>query len=118
MTGAPARYPELDAFRGTAVIMMVIFHFFIDLSFLGIEGPDPYTGVLKGFGIVTASLFLIIAGISAHITYEKTRSSTGQNQEFIKRGTKLILIGLGITLVTWWFLQGEGYVVFGILHLI
>jgi len=118
MTGASVRYPELDAFRGAAVIMMVIFHFFIDLSFLGIDGSDPYSGVLKWFGIVTASLFLIIAGISAHITYEKTNSSLRQIQGFIKRGTKLILIGFVITLVTWWFLQGEGYVVFGILHLI
>lgn len=118
MTVTPVRYPELDAFRGTAVIMMVLFHFFIDLSFLGIDGPDPYSGFLKGFGVVTASLFLSIAGISAHITYEKTCSSNTQTCEFIKRGTKLILIGLGITLVTCWFLHGEGYVVFGILHLI
>lgn len=118
MTVTPVRYPELDAFRGTGVLMMVIFHFFIDLSFLGIDGPNPYSGFLKGFGVVTASLFLLIAGISAHITYEKTSPSNTQTREFIKRGTKLILIGLGITLVTWWFLYGKGYVVFGILHLI
>lgn len=112
------RFPELDMFRGLAVVMMIIFHFFVDLSFLGLSGPDPFSGFLKAFGLCTATMFITIAGISAHIKADKTPGIKNQVFVFLKRGGYLILIGFGISLCTWYFLKGEGYVVFGILHLI
>ncbi|MDD1724938.1 MAG: DUF1624 domain-containing protein [Methanospirillum sp.] len=112
------RYPELDAFRGLAVSMMIFFHFFVDLSFLGVEGPDPFSGPLRIIGLLTASLFIFIAGISAHIKAEKTTGTKKQAISFLYRGGELILIGIGITAVTWIYLGGQGYVVFGILSLI
>lgn len=98
--------------------MMIFFHLFVDLSFLGIQAPSPFTGPLRLFGIATASLFILIAGISAHIKAERTYKTDGWYISFLKRGGELIIIGCGITLVTYWFLNGNGYVVFGILHLI
>jgi len=114
----PGRYPELDACRGVAIVLMIFFHFFVDLTFLGLPGPDPFSGLLHILGLSTATLFIGIAGISAHIKIEKTPGFRNQMWAFTQRGGKLLLIGFGITSVTWWYLNGEGYVVFGILHLI
>lgn len=116
MVQNPGRYPELDAARGLAVMMMIFFHFFVDLSFLGLKGPDPFSGHLRIFGLLTASMFIFIAGLSAHIKAEK--NTKGQVISFLYRGGELILIGIGITVVTWIYLGGEGYVIFGILSLI
>jgi uncharacterized membrane protein len=118
MTTHPGRFPELDAVRGLAVVMMILYHLFVDLSFLGISGPDPFSGPLKVFGLATASLFILVAGVSAHIKAERTINNRRWYLSFLKRGMELIFIGFGITLVTYWFLNGEGYVLFGILHLI
>ncbi|MDD3575037.1 MAG: heparan-alpha-glucosaminide N-acetyltransferase domain-containing protein, partial [Methanospirillum sp.] len=41
------RYPELDACRGIAILMMVFFHFLVDLAFLRIPGPDPFSFPLR-----------------------------------------------------------------------
>lgn len=112
------RYPELDACRGIAIVMMIIFHFFVDLVFLGIPGPDPFAGFFRGFGLCTAILFVGIAGVSANIKISKTPDLSDQILSFFRRGVFLLLIGFGITLVTWWILNGHGFVVFGILHLI
>jgi len=98
--------------------MMVWFHFFVDLEYLGIEGPDPFSGPLRLFGMITTVLFIGIAGISAHLKIEKTSGFMNQLVTFFVRGGKLLGIGFCITLVTWLVLDGEGYVVFGILHLL
>ena len=37
--------------------------------------------------------------------------------KYLKRGVSILLIAALITVVTWWYL-GEGYIIFGILHLI
>lgn len=112
------RYPGLDACRGIAILMMVSYHFFVDLEFIGIPGPDTFSGPLKYFGFLTTISFIGIAGISAHLKSEKTHGFWRQIRAFLKRGGELLLIGAGISLVTWWVMRGEGYVVFGILHLI
>ena len=112
------RYPELDACRGIAILMMIFFHFFVDLSFIGLPGPDPYSGFLRIFGMLTTISFIGIAGISAHLKAEKTPDIKDQISAFFRRGGELLLIGIGITIVTWLVMDGEGYVVFGILHLI
>jgi len=112
------RYPGLDACRGIAILMMVSYHLFVDLDFIGIPGPNPFSGPLKYFGFLTTISFIGIAGMSAHLKSEKNRGFWRQIRAFLKRGGELLLIGAGISLVTWWVMQGEGYVVFGILHLI
>ncbi|HPY60384.1 MAG TPA: heparan-alpha-glucosaminide N-acetyltransferase [Methanospirillum sp.] len=112
------RYPELDACRGIAILMMILFHFFVDLAFLGLKGPDPFTFPLRLFGLLTAISFVGIAGVSAHLKIEKIPDINRQISAFLRRGGELILIGAGITIITWFVMDGEGYVVFGILHLI
>jgi uncharacterized membrane protein len=115
------RFAELDGCRGIAIFMMVLFHLVFDLSFFSLYPVDVQHGFWRYFGYTTASLFVLIAGIAIMIRGCRIPPGTPFLRKyipFLKRGIFLILIGTGITLATYIFLQGEGYVVFGILHLI
>jgi uncharacterized membrane protein len=120
MTSVQERFLELDLIRGLAVIMMVLYHFLFDVTFFGIYPIDVTTGFWKIFAMVTASLFLLLVGISFTISAAKAEVTMNRRNffmKYLKRGVWILLIAALITLVTWWYL-GEGYIIFGILHLI
>jgi uncharacterized membrane protein len=119
-THVPSRFPEIDLARGVAVIMMVVFHTAFDLSFLGIVPLPVGEGGLRLLALATAGLFLFLVGISLSISSAHAREVLSRRDfilKYVRRGALLLLLGLGITFVTWLLLPG-GYVLFGILHLI
>jgi uncharacterized membrane protein len=114
------RFMEMDIMRGLAVIMMVLYHVLFDIYFFNIYPVDVSTGFWKIFAMVTASLFLLLVGISFTISAaraEVTLSRPDFFMKYLKRGLGILLIAALITIVTWWYI-GEGYIIFGILHLI
>jgi uncharacterized membrane protein len=114
------RFLEIDLIRGLAVIMMVLYHILFDIFFFGIYPIDVTTGFWKLFAIIIASLFLLLVGISFTISAAKAEVTLNRRNYFmkyLKRGISILLIAALITIVTWWYL-GEGYIIFGILHLI
>lgn len=115
------RYPELDGCRGIAIFMMVIFHLVFDLSYFSLCPIEVSSGFWRYFGYSTAALFVLIAGVAVSIRSVRIPREDSLfliALPFIRRGFFLIVIGAGITLVTWIYLQGTGYIIFGILHLI
>lgn len=115
------RYPELDACRGIAIVMMVIFHLVFDLSFFSLFSVDVQEGFWRMFGYATASFFVLIAGVAVSLRLGRFPSDYSFISTFIpvfKRGLYLFGAGLLVTLGTFLVLQGSGYVIFGILHLI
>ncbi|MBP2145609.1 putative membrane protein [Methanofollis sp. W23] len=117
---AGRRFLEIDLLRGVAILMMVLYHFLFDLSFFGIADVEVHTGVWKSFALATASLFIALAGLSLPISYARRKDRlSGQAlwADYARRGGKIFLYGLLVTLATWLYL-GDGFVVFGILHLI
>ncbi|MEI7857583.1 MAG: heparan-alpha-glucosaminide N-acetyltransferase [Methanomicrobiales archaeon] len=115
-----SRLWEIDLFRGVAILMMVVFHTVFDISFLGIAPVDVASGFWRYFAYVTASLFLLIVGVSLVISYaraEKKISGISLALKFVYRGAFIFGLGLLVTLGTWLYLR-EGFVIFGILHLI
>jgi uncharacterized membrane protein len=115
------RFIEIDIVRGIAVIMMVIYHLLFDLWFFSLYGIPVTTGFWKYFAVATASLFLILVGVSVTISAahaEKILSGRNFYLKFVRRGITILLVAAGITLITWWYLGGEGFIIFGILHLI
>ncbi|MBV7337163.1 DUF1624 domain-containing protein [Chloroflexi bacterium TSY] len=68
------RYWEVDALRGVAIIMMVTYHLMWDLWFFRIL-PDVvlYTGFWKYFQRTTASLFILLVGISLTLSYRRIK---------------------------------------------
>jgi uncharacterized membrane protein len=115
-----SRYGEIDLVRGIAIIMMILFHMVFDLYFFRIFPVDVSFGFWRYFALATASLFLLIVGISLTISRARVASTKSGYQlalKFVYRGAGIFLLGLLVTLCTWLFLK-EGFIVFGILHLI
>lgn len=117
------RYWEIDAARGIAVLMMIIFHTVFDLYFFKIYPVTVSYGFWRYFAFATASLFLLIAGISLSLSHSRAMQLAGDGAQvriagkFLKRGAGIFACGMLVTLATWLYL-GEGFVIFGILHAI
>lgn len=113
------RYWEVDFLRGIAVVMMIAFHALYDLDFFSSQDlVDVHSGIWRLFAITTASIFLLLVGVSLNISYARARIR-GENRflRYLRRGVWIFSWGMAITLSTM-FLLGEGFVVFGALHLI
>ena len=115
-----SRYWEIDLARGIAILMMILFHTVFDLYFFKILPVNVFSGFWRYFAYATATLFLVLVGISLTISHARAVSTipgTRLALKFVYRGAGIFLLGLLITLCTWIYL-GEGFIVFGILHLI
>ena len=115
-----SRYGEIDLFRGIAILMMVLFHTLFDLSFFRIFPVEVASGFWRYFAFATASLFLLIVGVSLTISRARIPARVSRYQtilKFVLRGAGIFFLGILVTLCTWLYL-GEGFIVFGILHLI
>jgi uncharacterized membrane protein len=115
-----SRLWEIDSTRGIAILMMIIFHTVFDLSFFSMYPVDVATGFWRSFAYATASLFLLVVGVSLVVSHARASTTlTGfpLAKKFLLRGAGIFALGLLVTLATWLYLH-EGFVVFGILHLI
>jgi len=114
------RFWEIDALRGAAVVMMIIFHTVFAASFLGVSPIDVLHGFWRGFALATATLFILIAGVSIWISSARAGAVLGRWRlaaKNLRRGAGIFLVGLGITAATWLFVRDE-FVLFGVLQCI
>lgn len=113
------RFCELDLIRGIAVAMMVLFHLAYDLNFFGIYELDIYSGFWFYFARITASVFILLAGVSLVLIASKFASKRHEQlfMDFFKRGMRIFSLGIIITAVTYLTI-GKGFIIFGILHFI
>lgn len=114
------RFWEIDVFRGIAIVMMIIYHLSYDLYFLGNFQIKINSLYWVLFQRTTASLFLLLVGISLTISHFRSKEKYSEKDLFfrnLKRGTKIFFWGAIITLFTFVFLN-NGIILFGILHLI
>ena len=115
-----SRLWEIDGARGIAILMMVLFHTVFDLSFFSVYPVNVATGFWRYFAYSTASLFLIIVGISLVVSHARAAaklSGFSLVRKYLLRGAGIFVLALLVTFATWLYLH-EGYVIFGILHLI
>lgn len=115
-----SRFLEIDVTRGIAILMMILFHTIFDISFFGIAPVNVATGFWRWFAMATATLFLLVAGISLVVSHARSAaklSGFALTKKFLKRGAGIFTCGLLVTVATWLYLS-EGFVIFGILHLI
>jgi len=112
-----ARFWEVDAARGVAIIMMVIYHTTYDLEALGGYDVDAISGNWALFADATAGLFLFLVGVSLAISRART-SLTGWRLfgKYLARGLRILAYGMILTVV--FLILHMGVVAFGILHLI
>lgn len=101
---ANQRYGEIEFLRALAIVLMVVFHLVYDLQEFAGLNIDYQAPFWFWIGKSAALLFMFLAGLSS-----------GFSRSPVKRGFKVLLYGMGITLVTYLVMQDQ-YVRFGILH--
>lgn len=115
------RFWELDLIRGVALLMMGLFHLLYDLEYLAALSLNVHTGFWLYFARVTATIFLLLVGISLTLSHSRALRLKGPKQnlplKYGKRGLTIFGWGLVITLTTWLVLK-DGVILWGILHLI
>jgi len=111
------RFWEVDAARGVAIIMMIVYHSTYDLDTLGGYDIQSTSGHWALFADVTAGLFLSLVGVSLAISRART-TLTGWRLfgKYLARGLRILAYGIVLTIV--FLVLGMGVVAFGILHLI
>ncbi len=102
----------LDVYRGSAVLLMIIFHFCWDLRNFGFMEFSIYDPFWIYFRSLILTLFLTAIGWSTYITLNKAR-----NPSFWKRDLKLFISATGISLATYLAVPNQ-WIYFGILHFI
>ena len=107
----------MDAARGVAIIMMIVYHSTYDLDTLGGYEIQSTSGNWALFADVTAGLFLFLVGVSLAISRART-PLTGWRLfgKYLARGLRILAYGVVLTVV--FLVLGIGIVAFGILHLI
>ncbi|OPY50723.1 MAG: Acyltransferase family protein [Methanosaeta sp. PtaU1.Bin112] len=118
--GSQARFWEVDLLRGSAILLMVLYHLAFDLNYFEVCDIDVSSGFPLGVARTAASLFLLLVGISITLSYSRYRLLGKEDsffQHLLKRSAWILGLALGITLVTYLAI-GRGFIVFGVLHLI
>ena len=108
------RFISIDAARGVAVLLMVIFHFCFDLAMLDLANWDFYYSsfwLLARALIVT--LFLALVGISFTLSYGQENFY----KKYLKRQCYLLACLIVISVSTYIY-SGDRFIFFGVLHFI
>ncbi|WP_062397741.1 heparan-alpha-glucosaminide N-acetyltransferase domain-containing protein [Methanogenium cariaci] len=98
------RFWEIDAVRGIAILMMVVYHLMYDLVYFGVADMAVTSGFWRAFALTCACTFVFLVGLSLHISRERAmqRGMEGGRalvQKFLMRGGLFILaLGGGISL--------------------
>lgn len=115
------RILEVDLLRGIAVILMICFHFFFDLSyFYKINFTFWEEGFGKAIQLLGAGIFIFLVGVSFSLFQSRKKDSMSEKEIALKYfldGLLIFLLGMILTLVTY-LVDQELYIKFGVLHLI
>jgi uncharacterized membrane protein len=112
-TRQSGRVWEVDALRGLAVVLMVIFHLTWDLHYFGLTTADVFSPPWQAFARLIGSLFTFVLGMSLVL-----RRAPPFAWPVLRRGLLLLALGMLITLATYIVFGWASYVRFGILHLL
>lgn len=107
------RIQAIDLIRGVDIILMVLFNYSVTLSYFGIIQAQPNFLYWRIFPISIASIFILLSGAAARISFENHKEGFGKR--YFTRGLKLLIFATFVTLFTSIFVP-EGTIYFGVLH--
>src|SRR5215217_7548794 len=94
------RFWEVDAGRGVAIIMMIVYHTTYDLDVLGGYDIQSTSGHWALFADLTAGLFLFLVGVSLAISRTRTgRTGWSLFGKYLARGLRILAYGMVLTVV-------------------
>ena len=109
-----SRLVLVDAMRGFAILLMVIYHFCFDLSYFGLAPFDFYQDRFwLNFRTLILSLFLGLVGVSLVLSSQPRLNV----RRYLHRLLVLVASAALVSLASWWMF-GERLVFFGVLHFI
>ncbi len=115
------RYAEVDVLRTAAILLMIAYHVAFDLSWFYDWNIDPFSGGWKLLARITATLFLVLVGVSAALLRKGMLARKVDEyavlQRFLRRGLWVLSCGMLVSLATV-IVDPSTFVRFGILHLI
>jgi len=111
------RYQEIDILKGIAVICMVIFHFFYFPNKYGFKEIEYDTPILKTIAKIAQFIFIGSVGINLTLSKNKNENDKEYIKKSLKRILKLVFLA-GIMSLATYFIFGDNFVKFGILHFI
>lgn len=113
------RFVAIDAWRGFAVVGMIVYHGALMLDFFGIVQYEMHSGWWHILARTVQVSFLMVVGVSLVISFkgEKYTTHSSYYRVQLKRAAGIGLIALVITVSTW-YATPAWYIRFGILHLI
>ncbi len=114
------RFPLVDQVRGFAVMAMILFHLTYDLKAFGTDAVRSALELPGWYWMsaprIIGGLFFLVLGVSSWLQFR----NVGKNPSwltFVKRGGRVFLIGLLITVITAFASPGSP-ILFGVLHCI
>jgi len=116
-TSPAARFWEIDALRGVAIVMMVVYHLMYDLYYFRVTDTIFTNPFWFYFQRTTATLFVGLVGVSLALRSARAQPRLAYAVLF-KRGLSILAWGLVISAVTRIALGPEVYIRFGVLHFI
>lgn len=109
-----SRYFQIDMLRGIAIVMMVVFHFFYDLSYFQyIEADFDHDPFWLNFRILIVTSFLILVGISLQLA-----TGDGVNLRPYLRRLGLLIGAAVLVSIGNYLVMPSRPILFGVLHFI
>lgn len=109
-----ARYPLIDVLRGSAIIMMIVFHFCFDLTTFHYADFDFYhSRFWLNFQILIVSIFTFVMGMSFQLAHQTQFHWKKYYKRLGLLGACALLISISTYLV-----NADRFIYFGILHFI
>jgi len=110
------RYEEIDLLKGIAVICMIIFHLFYFPNQYGFKEIEYDTTMLSTIAKIAQFIFITCVGINL-VLANQNKTNDEKLQLNLKRILKIAVLAGFMSLFTY-FVFGNKYVKFGILHFI
>ena len=105
---------ELDVIRGTAIVLMVVFHFGYDLSLFGYTAYNTNADIeWRIFRAIIVSGFLVSVGMSSYLAYVNGIRWNKLGVALSKLAATSILITLGSL-----YMYPQHWIYFGVIHFI